>query len=276
LAIQNLLNKPADLSDIRTLEEAREEIKSLRLQAREFQYSLVEKDHDSPLDTGVADKKKQRNAVKDLKPKFKGGDDYKPIVIEKDEETRRMLLQVIKANILFHSFTDEEHQAIVDAFESVSYAKDTDVIKRGDAGDYFYVCDAGHLDVYKPQDGKMEKLLGVHIGHGQSFGELALMYNTSRAATLVAHTDTKLWRIHRDVYKEIAIHYKYVRQQRNVELIKKVKLHDKLLGEALRPEQLLQLALTFEREVFDDGEVIIRQGAVGVHCYIIESGSVGV
>jgi len=278
LALQNLLNKPADISDITTLDQAKEELKTLRLRAREFQQSMVEREHyaASVAKEGAGGGGKQRLAVKDFKAKFKGGDDWKPVVVAKDDATRQMLTAVISSNILFHSCTPEEQKAIVDAFDQVNVTKDTNVIKRGDPGDFFYVCDTGIMDIYVFIDGNMEKLHGSHIAHGQSFGELALMYNQPRAATLTAHTDATLWRIHRDTFKEITIHFKHVRTQKNIALIKNVVLHGKHLGDILRPDQLEQLAMTFEREVFSDGEIIIREGAPGDHFYVVESGLVSV
>ena len=41
------------------------------------------------------------------------------------------------------------------------------------------------------------------IGEGGSFGELALIYGTSRAATVRARTNVKLWGIDRDSYRRI-------------------------------------------------------------------------
>lgn len=41
------------------------------------------------------------------------------------------------------------------------------------------------------------------IGEGGSFGELALIYGTPRAATVKAKTDVKLWGIDRDSYRRI-------------------------------------------------------------------------
>ena len=215
LALQNLLNKPADLSDIATLEQAKEELKTLRLRAREFQQSMLEREHyaASVAKEGAGAGGKQRLAVKDFKAKFKGGDDWKPVVVAKDDATRQMLTAVISSNILFHSCTPDEQKAIVDAFDQVNVTKDTNVIKRGDPVDYFYVCDTGIIDIYVFIDGTMEKLHGSHIAHGQSFGELALMYNQPRAATLTAHTDATLWRIHRDAFKEITILFKHVSTQ---------------------------------------------------------------
>ncbi|VDP56075.1 unnamed protein product, partial [Schistosoma margrebowiei] len=41
------------------------------------------------------------------------------------------------------------------------------------------------------------------IGEGGSFGELALIYGTPRAATVRAKTEVKLWGIDRDSYRRI-------------------------------------------------------------------------
>lgn len=43
----------------------------------------------------------------------------------------------------------------------------------------------------------------TNIGEGGSFGELALIYGTPRAATVKAKTDLKLWGIDRDSYRRI-------------------------------------------------------------------------
>lgn len=45
--------------------------------------------------------------------------------------------------------------------------------------------------------------LATTIGEGGSFGELALIYGTPRAATVRAKTDVKLWGIDRDSYRRI-------------------------------------------------------------------------
>lgn len=49
----------------------------------------------------------------------------------------------------------------------------------------------------------MNSELVTTIGEGGSFGELALIYGTPRAATVRAKTDVKLWGIDRDSYRRI-------------------------------------------------------------------------
>ena len=61
------------------------------------------------------------------------------------------------------------------------------VIRQGDEGDNFYVVDDGQFEVF------VNEKKAVEIGPGGSFGELALMYNTPRAATVKALTDGVLW-----------------------------------------------------------------------------------
>ena len=65
------------------------------------------------------------------------------------------------------------------------------IMKQGDEGDNFYIIDQGSVDIFV-NDAKV-----VTIGEGGSFGELALIYGTPRAATVTAATDIKLWGIDR-------------------------------------------------------------------------------
>ena len=58
--------------------------------------------------------------------------------------------------------------------------------REGEHGDNFYVIESGHFKVTKADGGK-EKLLFAYHDEG-AFGELALMYNCPRAATVtVSH-----------------------------------------------------------------------------------------
>lgn len=49
----------------------------------------------------------------------------------------------------------------------------------------------------------MNSELVTVIGEGGSFGELALIHGTPRAATVRAKTDVKLWGLDRDSYRRI-------------------------------------------------------------------------
>ena len=104
-------------------------------------------------------------------------------------------------------------------------------------GDYFFIVETGYLDIYvnkKSADG-----IGVKVGTQQgpeaSFGELALMYNAPRAASIKAVTSCVLWRISRGDYKRIIIHSKFMRNKLYIELIQNVEVTGKRLGNYLTP-----------------------------------------
>ena len=56
----------------------------------------------------------------------------------------------------------------------------------------------------------------------------------------------------------------------------KVKIHDKTLGEILKPHEVHSVAMASSFKTFSQGQVIVRQGDVGDAFYMIASGSVDV
>ena len=59
---------------------------------------------------------------------------FVPKVVPKSDQVKDMLLGVVSKNLLFASYTKEEHMAIIDAFESIKYKADDVVIRQGDKG----------------------------------------------------------------------------------------------------------------------------------------------
>ncbi|KAM4890212.1 cAMP-dependent protein kinase type I-alpha regulatory subunit isoform 1-T3 [Sylvia borin] len=118
-------------------------------------------------------------------------------VIPKDYKTMAALAKAIEKNVLFTHLDDNERSDIFDAMFPVTYIAGETVIQQGDEGDNFYVVDQGEMDVYVNSE------WATSVGEGGSFGELALIYGTPRAATVKAKTNVKLWGIDRDSYRRI-------------------------------------------------------------------------
>ena len=79
----------------------------------------------------------------------------------------------------------------------VAFTSGAVVFCAGDAGDAFYLVVRGTVGVYAPDtDGAGERRL-AHLGPGAPFGEMALLTNSPRSATIRAETDSQVLRLER-------------------------------------------------------------------------------
>lgn len=186
---------------------------------------------------------------------------YVKKVVPKDYKTMAALSKAIAKNVLFSHLDENERSDIFDAMFPVNCLSGEPIITQGDEGDNFYVIDMGEVDVYVNQE------LVTTIGEGGSFGELALIYGTPRAATVTAKVDVKLWGIDRDSYRRILMG----------STIRKRKMYEEFLSrvsilESLDKWERLTVADSLEPVTFEDAETIVKQGEPGDDFYIILEG----
>merc|ERR1712226_1314267 len=108
------------------------------------------------------------------------------VLVPKTDEQRARLVSIVESMLLFKSLDTDQMNQVLDAMAEKPVEAGHHVIDEGDDGDFFYIIESGKFDIYKKIDGE-DKHLGAYDGKG-SFGELALMYNAPRAATIVANT----------------------------------------------------------------------------------------
>nr|XP_030706932.1 cAMP-dependent protein kinase type I-beta regulatory subunit isoform X1 [Globicephala melas]XP_030706933.1 cAMP-dependent protein kinase type I-beta regulatory subunit isoform X1 [Globicephala melas] len=187
------------------------------------------------------------------------------LVIPKDYKTMTALAKAISKNVLFAHLDDNERSDIFDAMFPVMHIAGETVIQQGDEGDNFYVIDQGEVDVYVSGEWV------TNISEGGSFGELALIYGTPRAATVKAKTDLKLWGIDRDSYRRILMGSTLRKRRMYEEFLSKVSIL-----ESLEKWERLTVADALEPVQFEDGEKIVVQGEPGDDFFIITEGTASV
>ena len=196
--------------------------------------------------------------------------DYVKVNIPKTDQQRARIEKSIRANFLFKSIDDEQFVDVVNAMAEKNVAKGETVIKQGGIGDYFYVVETGALDVFVSRNGA-EAVKVFNYGPDGSFGELAMMYNAPRAATVIATEDSVLWALDRVTFRRILME-NTSRKRRMYENF----LEDVPLLEFLEPYERAKIADALETATYNEGDVVIRQGDAGDCFYMVESGEADV
>lgn len=184
---------------------------------------------------------------------------------QKDERSRNLIRGAIMDNDFMKNLESTQILEIVDCMYPMEYAKGSLIIKEGDVGSIVYVMEEGKVEVSR--EGKFLSILPP----GRVFGELAILYNCKRTATIKAATDCKLWAIERQCFQTIMMRTGLIRQAEHSAFLKSVPTFFNL------PEDtLIKIADVLEETSYKTGEYIVRQGAGGDTFFIIKKGRVKV
>lgn len=125
--------------------------------------------------------------------------------IPKSPEVTEKLLSILAKSPMLRTLDADQKDMIVRAFSGpVTKTEGEDIIKQGDIGDTFYLLESGAVDVWIKKGGADE--IRVHTYKpGDSFGELAILYNAPRAATCRAKSECTLWVLDRVSFKVIVV-----------------------------------------------------------------------
>jgi cAMP-dependent protein kinase regulator len=173
-------------------------------------------------------------------------------------------------NILFKVLDQSQMTAVQNAMFLVEKTEGDIIIKQGDEGDNFYIIDSGTVSAYVQNTVNMNPPgeLVRQYGEGDSFGELAILYNAPRAATCIATSPVvRLWALDRVSFKLILVKNSLAKQAEYIKFLKQVSIFAQLTE-----CELLTVADALEEKVFSENEVVCAQGDVGDSFYIIVDG----
>ncbi|KAK4873539.1 hypothetical protein RN001_015568 [Aquatica leii] len=184
---------------------------------------------------------------------------------EKDFRSKQLIKDAIMDNNFLKHLDSLQVRELVDSMYAREYKTGSYVIREGEAGAHLYVSAEGDFDVIKD-----DKVLGS-MGPGKAFGELAILYNCTRTASIQVTTDAKVWVLDRKVFQQIMVRTGLQRLQDNINFLRSVPLLQNLSSDVLA-----KIADVLEVEFYPAGVYIIRQSASGDTFFIISSGSVKV
>lgn len=192
-------------------------------------------------------------------------DDWHAPVISKTAEQLQRLSNSVVKNFLFSALDEDALKTVIGALKEIKIPSGSEVIKQGDEGDFFYVVESGQVSFY------VDGVKVASSGPGSSFGELALMYNSPRAATATADTDLVLWALDRLTFRRILLAKTSRKRQLYESFLKEVPVLSRLSS-----YERSKLADALDTESYKPGDVVIKQGEVGENFYLIETGEADV
>jgi len=213
---------------------------------------------------------------RDLAPEAADGDEATCAVVPKTAEQRRRLADAVRDILIFRSLDSDVMNDVIDAMFERRAAPGEYIIRQNDDGDNFYVIDSGVYDVIittrKTQNGGEVAETSSRVlqfdGRG-SFGELALMYNQPRAASVVAVTEGRLWAMGRHAFRRLVLQSAFRKRQMYDRLLRGVPML-----EALDDYERATLADALRSQSFADGDRIVAEGdTVADGMYFIERGA---
>uniref|UniRef100_A0A3B4ZIR7 Protein kinase cAMP-dependent type II regulatory subunit beta n=1 Tax=Stegastes partitus TaxID=144197 RepID=A0A3B4ZIR7_9TELE len=188
------------------------------------------------------------------------------VTYPKTDEQRQRLQEACRDILLFKNLDPEEMSQVLDAMFEKFCTEGGHIIDQDDDGDNFYVIE-GTFNIFVKIDGT-EKLVGCYDNKG-SFGELALMYNTPRAATIIATSPGALWCLDRLTFRRIIVKNNAKKRKMYEAFIETLPLLTSLeLSERMKVVDVLST------RVYSDSQQIIAQGDLADCFYIVESGQV--
>jgi cAMP-dependent protein kinase regulator len=213
-------------------------------------------------------------SAESLNPASSANDNFTPPYHRKTDDQQARLRAAVAGNFLFSHLNDDQATQVLGALQEKPIpTKGIKIIQQGDVGDYFYVVEKGAFDIYVNPSGKLEagpdglgNKVGT-VGPGGSFGELALMYNAPRAATVVSTEQSTLWALDRVTFRRILMDSAYQRRRMYEGFLEEVPLLS-----SLTPYERSKIADALETKKYPPGTTIIREGDVGESFYILETG----
>ncbi|KAM9193054.1 cGMP-dependent protein kinase 2 isoform 1-T1 [Mergus octosetaceus] len=183
--------------------------------------------------------------------------------VQKDFSEKKLITDALNKNQFLKRLEPQQIRDMVECMYERTFQQGSYVTRQGEPGNHIFVLKEGRLEVFQ-----QNKLLSS-IPVWTAFGELAILYNCTRTASVKAITDVKTWALDREVFQNIMRVTAQTRQEQYRSFLRSVSLLKNL------PEdKLTKIVDCLEVEYYDKGDYVIREGEEGNTFFIIAKGKV--
>ena len=187
--------------------------------------------------------------------------------ILKNKNTEKEDSKLIENCLISHFFmkilNKQARDAIIQEMSLVEVTKNKYIFEQGNIGNYFYILKKGNAQLII--NNKVVRVLKI----GESFGELALLHDAPRSASVIAVTDCLLWTLERKNFRKIIDHITKINYEENLRFIDSIPILSHI-----EQYQKTILSSSLFKEEFEPKTIIVKKGELATCIYIIKSGEV--
>ena len=192
-------------------------------------------------------------------------ENYEPPSFPKSEAERKFIDDALGENFIFAHLTGQERESLIDAMEKEVVPRGTPLFRQGRFGDYFYIVAEGKVVAL------VNNLRAGIFNVGDSFGEMALLYNSPRASTCLAVTECTLYKVDQSTFRHILASHHDATHKDLREILVNIPMF-----EHLGTTNMTKFLDALTTAKFLPRERIVTKGDAGEVFYIIQEGSVKV
>ncbi|OMJ71175.1 hypothetical protein SteCoe_30697 [Stentor coeruleus] len=185
------------------------------------------------------------------------------ITREKTTKEYEQISTSLSAHFLFNSLSSESIASVIEEIKLYNMGPKEIVFTQGSPGMNFYIISQGRCEVIV--NSKTKKLMSK----GEQFGELALLHDSPRTATVVTVEKTALWVLSREAFSSAIQSINNRKYEENKQFIANIPTFNNFSSS--QKDILLSMIATHE---FNDGQKIVTEGDPGNVLYFIKKGTV--
>ncbi|OMJ90315.1 hypothetical protein SteCoe_7339 [Stentor coeruleus] len=182
---------------------------------------------------------------------------------KKTEQDLKLIYSSLQKHFIFNSLTDQQKKQIVERMNFLEIETNQLIFEQNSKGSSFFILASGRVEVIV--NGNRVNILKS----GESFGEMALLHDTPRSATINTLVKSYLWSLDRATFRASLEEMNAQNFKENKAFIDSIPVF-----EVLSEEQRESLVSVLSLQKFSNGNKIVNEGDPGDLLYIIKEGSV--
>lgn len=193
------------------------------------------------------------------------------VLNQESQDRRSKRIKLLDRVSLFISATYDDLRPIAAMLEPRQYAAGETIIRQGEPGKEFFIIESGKVQIWQQREGMEAEQVNA-LGAGQYFGEVALVTDAPRNATVIAETPSVLLTLERDDFDTLVKHHLAFAKNIKTNIHSKWILRNMPILDELDAMDLNYLANMLKTETFKAGGKVITQGDIADKFYIVQSG----